>query len=370
MHLPVLKSPPEGTVLDKSTCQGKDNCVTCQLYVNNGGRCEGCSPQKKAKLTENFQWCHKECHSCTGYEVKVTAICCRSPLKDMYMTAVTKGAADWNKPKYDYKERAKLKFKQRAVFYISSGGVNTIASGGAQLIGDDHEVAAVNISRVWGSNGFYSKDMKDYLHMSPKTKLILLSMSKDDLLERAWTKEMYADVENLQRVGFDFWHPLSFSAYPNEARMHQYYQYLRTLYATEKSEAHFVSGDHYQVGLHLDDLYLESVKKVPQVVINTQFVVDDETWKWHLGLLKHYHEITPPNVAFWLVGATTPTFLHNARKYCGHRDLYFMSAKPLYLASKGQQLTLGGKSLKSTLPKLELVQENYRQFAQMVKQYS
>ena len=368
MKLPRLQPPKEGTLLDGSPCRGQQ-CQECALHFKKpGGRCGGCTPQKRSGEAPSFLWCYKQCHTCVGFKIRTTGVCCRSPLRDMYMTAVSKGAENLNLPQFKFKQRAPLQFNQRAVFYISSGGVNTIASGGKQLIGD-HEVAAVNISRVWGSNGFYSKDLKDYLHMSPNTKLILLAMSLDDLLERAWDKEMYADPTYIQSVGIDYWHPLSFSAYPANTHMHQYYQYLRTLYATEKSEAWFVSGDHYQLDMQFDDLFLQSVDAIPQVVINTQFISSDETLRWHLRLLRHYHKVAPARVSFWLVGAMNPTFMHNARAQCGTRAMYYFSSKPLYLASKGQELTLGGKSIASSLPKLELVQLNYEMFAKMVANY-
>lgn len=352
-----------------SVCQGTSNCVSCSLYSKNGGRCGGCTRDHADAMHPNFQSCYQQCHTCTGYKVNVTAVCCRSPLKDIYMGAVSKGAADWNHPAYTYKERPVLKFKQRAVFYISSGGVNTIAPGDKRLVDESHEVVAVNITRVWGSNGFYSRDLKDYLHLAPSTKLVLMTMCLDDLLERGWEKEMYADPQDIQRVGVDYWMPLSFSGYPKEAHMHQYYQTLRTLYVTEKMEAWWTTGDHNFPGINTDDLVQASAAKIPQMIFNMQFVNNDALLKYHLLFLKHYHKIIPAHVPFWLVGATTATFMHNVRLQCGTRDLYFLSAKPLYLASKGQQLALSGSSTKSKLPKWDLLQENYRIFAKTVKEY-
>ena len=174
MKLPVIKN--EQPITEPSTCKGKDFCSSCALFVGNNGRCDGCTPKHQAQLSPAFSACDRECGTCTGHKVLVPAICCRSPLKDIYLTAVTKGAADWNKPEYSYTKRPILDYKQKAIFYISSGGVNTIVPKGKPLVPEDHEVVAVNITRVWSGNGFYSKDLKSYLRLSPNTKLLLMTM--------------------------------------------------------------------------------------------------------------------------------------------------------------------------------------------------
>lgn len=367
MQLPRLHDRKDGEALSSSRCAG-DKCSECPLYKK---RCEGCSQAQRyghSLVAPNFLDCYQECNVCTGFKVNVPGICCRSPLRDMYLNALTKGAADWNQPTYQYTKRPLLQFKQRAIFYISSGGVNTITAGGKPLAGPEHEVVAVNITRVGGANGFYSQDLKDYLHLSPKTKLVLMTMCLDDLLERIWNREFYADVERFQRVGLDAWMPLSFSAYPEEAHTHQYYQLLRTLYATEKGQAWFTTGDHFLAGVHVNDLILKCLESIPQMVFNTQFA-EGARFKYHLVLFKKCHELAPAHVPFWFIGASTPEFMHNTRIVCGTRPLYYLSAKPLYLASKGQQLKVGGGSLKCDTPKWELLQENYRTFAQTVRSY-
>ena len=163
--------------------------------------------------------------------------------------------------------------------------------------------------------------------------------------------------------------PLSFSAYPEEANMHRYYQTLRTLFCTEKSQAWFTTGDHYLSNVRTDDLIQQSALAIPQLVFNMQFSMDGKWLKYHLRLLKHYHELLPANVSFWIVGASTPTFIHNARKVCGARPIYYVSAKPLYLAAKGQELTENGGSKKSTAAKHELLMDNFEQFASTVREY-
>ena len=371
MNLPKLKVLQ--AFKEPTACKGLEGCKTCHLFKENGGRCSGCSTQKQQTFKETgvFDACLGGCHTCAGYKVDYTAICCRSPLKDIYFTALTKGKrgkerknAQWN-----FTKRPLLKFKDKAVFMISSGGVNTIAPGDMKLV-ENHEVVAVNITRVWGSNGFYSKDLKDYLHLPKKTKLILLTMCLDDLLERAWKTEMYTEPEAFEKVGIDHWMPLAFSAYPEDANMHAYYQFLRTSMATEKSKSWWYSGDHYQIALQMDDLFKKGVEKIPQVMFNAQFLTTEAALRFNMRLFKHWHEIAPPETAFWFVGASTPSFFHNVRKLCGTRDLYFISPKMLYLASKGQAMTINGGSEPSDLSKHDLLQKNCNTFSRMVAKYA
>ena len=365
MKLPMLIQKP-GVALTRRDCQGEDGCGGCPLYRDNGGRCGGCTPRHREQLADNFRSCFGECHECTGFQVEVTAICCRSPLKDVYLTAVT-GGSEWNAPTYQFTERAAIRPTTHAIPYFTSGGISTVGPSEEYLVESD--IVAVNLSRVWGGRGFYSRDMKDYFRLPARTKLVLLTMTKDDVLERAWEQELYADPLEFSRVGFDYWMPLQFSAYPEEAKMHQYYQLLRTLRALEQSRAWFMTGDHHVEGFDVDDLVAEGCLHVPQITINTQFVTNDESLRWQLRMLRHWHATLPDRVAFFLVGQINPRFVTNVRAVCGARALYFISSKPFYLATKGQALRQSGKAQKSTLDKYDLFQHNLQQFAAIVDRH-
>lgn len=365
VRLPVLKEEPAfGNVY--KTCSTTDYCSSCVLFEKNGGRCGGCSPEHKKDMFGRFGGCYGECHSCTGYSVDVTGVCCRSPLKDTYMAIATKGAKDWNKPEFTYTARPRLTFKNKGVFYIASGGLSTIAPGMTRLIETD--VVAVNLSRVWGGNGFYSRDLKDYLRLPKSTKLILMTMTMDDLLEKAWEKELYADPTELEKVGLDHWMPIAHSSYPNEAHMHQYYQFLRVMQTTERMHAWFVLANRRQVGLKLDDLFLQAIEKIPNVVFNTQ--MEESGPEWHMRMIHSWHKLAPPHVTFWFVGAARPAFVYNTRKICGDRDLYFVSAKMMYGATKGKLVDEHGRIRPSEMPKIDLVKQNFQNFQRMLSHYA
>jgi hypothetical protein len=369
MLLPKLKIKA-GEVRDAVECEGLDTCATCVFYEKNGGRCSGCTKSKRDALAEEFQVCYRECDGCTGYKVEVTAICCRSPLKEVYMNAVTGNPENWNEPIFKYTKRPKLTFKQKAVFVIAAGGGPAIAaSRNTTLVPESHEVVAVSLRNVWSGRGFYSQDLKDYLKLAPSTKLVMLTNTLDDLLERAWEHESYGGPE-FTRVGIDAWMPLVMSTYKNDAHMHQLYQTYRSLYAAAKGQAWFVGGSSPFYGIKVDDLVHEATKFIPQMTFGTQFIVDDVMLKSLLRTVAHYHKLVDPRVAFWFLGANKPTLMHNIRQNIGDRDAYFLSPTLLQLANKGKRLTPEGKVvLDGVAAKYDLLQENYANYAALVKRY-
>jgi hypothetical protein len=371
VHLPQLKVLPSTEAV---TCTGKDHCKSCQLWTGNGGRCDGCTPDHKAKLSAEFQWCHKQCHSCTGYKATLTAICCRSPLKDIYLNAVTR-SKNWNKPKLNFTAREQISFDRKAILYLNFSGIKF-------LMGDrpkseylvDHEVVAVAHSYVKGMGGdFFSDDLHDYLRLPKTTKIILLTMTIDDHLERSWEKELYGSPEEYEKVGISYWMPLAFSAWGDSARMYQYYQIMRTMYCTDVSQAHFYSGDTRPSGIYLDDLHLRALEKIPQVIFNVSFIDSKPALKGYLAYIKSWNDFAPKHLSFWFVGHQSPTLVHNIRKHTGDRDIYFISGKPLYNATTCRVLLKSGserkipKSIK--VDKLKLLKENYERFEGIVDEY-
>lgn len=370
MKLPVLNYP-EGKTLNRSTCHGTDQCSGCKLFVKNEGRCGGCTPDHKALLSENYVACFKECNTCGGGgfdDVEAPSVCCRSPLKDIYMQSVA--GDDWNNPKRTYHERPAIKLKKKAVFYVTAGSIGTIVrEDDGYLVPPDTEAVAVSLARVWTGKRFASDDMHDYLRMPRKTKLMLFTMNRDDILESAWNAELYADPHKLQQIGFTSWMPIAFSSYRGDAHMQQYFNFLRTTYCIDKSQAWWFVGNYRRPGLRLEDMFDEIVAKVPQIVFNTQFLVSEEITKKALLDVKWFHERYPKNVAFWMVGTATPTFFHNVRKHVGDRDVYWVSGNPHHFATQGKEFAANGNGKKSRLPKHELVTANMKSFQDLVTNY-
>ncbi len=370
MKLPVLTTPREDSVVSVSYCGGLDGCKECQMYKDNGGRCDGCTSSHQEKLADDYLACYKQCHTCTGFRAEVSAVCCRSPLKEIYMGAAAKGD-DWNKVEWDLKKRPKLKFDTKAIFYVSAGSIGTlIEDPGGYLVPDDTEVVAISLSRVMGAHSFASKDIRDYLRIPPKTKMILLTMSKDDVLERAWEKCLYDKPELLQEVGFDYWMPLAFSSYRSDSRMQQYHAFLKTMYASEKSEAWFFNGNFLRPGLDLADQFDVGVQATPQIIFNAQFITKDEILRHTLRETTWFNERYPKKVAFWYVGSVLPRFIHNVRKICGNkRPLYFVSANPQHYAAQGREMKISGNGVPTTIDRPELLRMNQKTFEKVVNDY-
>lgn len=375
MRLPQLKVIQD-EVREPVSCTQHDYCSSCKLFHRNGGRCDGCTPQHRAELGQEFQWCHQECHSCTGYKTNVTAVCCRSPLKNMYLDAVTRNPDNWNELNYKYHDVDPIKYDRKAIFYFNYGSAMRITDGGKKGHLVDHEVIAVSMKEVKAQGkSFITNDLHDYLCLAKKTKIILTTMVIDDHLERAWTECWYErQAEECERVGVKYWMPLAFSTYNKDARMHSYYQFCRTQICTEASRAHFFAGN--VPWMKLDDVILKGVEKIPQVMFNTQLLpsdVKDPRFVSFFARMKWWHELVPKKVSFWFVGSVTPTFVHNLRKMCGKRDLYFVSGKPLYLAIHGKRLKPSGSEEKLAdevrADKLELIHDNYAVFERIVNSY-
>lgn len=356
-------------------CSQHDYCTGCKLFHKNGGRCEGCTKKHRAALRPEFRWCYQECHSCTGYKATVTAICCRSPLKNMYLDAVTQNPDNWNEPQYTFTKRPLLAFKRKAIFHIGQK-CNAKAVIGDAVI--DHEIVATNLKVVMkpSGKGFVSTDLHDFLSLNKRTKILLTTMDIDDLLEAAFKEEFYADPATYEKAGVSYWMPLAFSTYAGDAKMHRYYQFCRTMFCTDRSKPHFLPGYYLSPGMKTDDIITEALKSIPQVMFNAQFLgskKSDNTIQT-FRLIKRWHEFAPKHVAFWIVGASTPTFFHNVRRIVGDRDVYYVSAKAQYMTMWGQRMKEDGNE-RDLLPdehpeKPTLVRENFKTFARLVKTWN
>lgn len=368
MRLPKLNVIHD-EVREPMSCREHDYCSDCALYKKNNGRCSGCTTAQHAVLDTGFQWCYQECHTCTGYKAQLTAICCRSPLKTMYLDAVTKGAKDWNQPDYHYRKRKLIKLKQRAIPHINFGSCRNITDGGKRELFPGAEAVAVSLQYVKGRrSGFHSKDLHDYLCLSKQTKIILLTMDIDDELEANWDQEFYGGDE-YKEYGITYWMPLAFTASSTAAKMYNYYQFLRTQYATEQAQPHFHAGEYLGLGFDVEDLHQKATASIPNVIFNNQFL-RKETLPQMLLALKRWKSIVPEKASFWSVGTVTPTIAHNLKRLADAYPLYFIGSKPLYMAHTGKRLKLDGNDERiprhQAIDKWELLQENYETFKQIV----
>ena len=367
MKLPILRTSNKLRGLE--LCQGTDHCKDCSLSYRNGGRCSTCTQLHKSVLSPNFQACYQECNTCNkGYKVETPAICCRSPLKDAYLTALSRGT-DYNNPVFNPVKQPLLTFSQKAILNYAFGSPERIAPE-EEILFPDQEVALTTLSFVKGKQDvFYHSDLKKYLKLSPTTKLILSTMSIDDHLEAAWEREQYGG-DFYERVGVDYWTPLAFSIFGREPKMFQYYQFLRLLWSAEQGKSHFVISAVPRTSLQINDLLEKWLEASPQVMFNAQMATNEHIVH-HKTEAKFWDDLAPKHVAFWYVGASTPVFMANIREVLPKREIYWVSSKPMWCANSGKILRKDGGEARAefSISKKDLLYENAQNFTAIVSKY-
>lgn len=366
MALPKLTVISDNVKTRPLHCSSRpDRCDNCPAHKNNGGLCRGCTPLKLSKCEMSSCW--QECNTCTGYKVEVPAICVKAPLRNVYMSAVTGGAPSWAKAEYKFHSQKRIDLKCKTVVVARGGGVKLTKDSPYV---PELEMIGVTLSDVWSKGGgWFSHDLKDYLRLRRHQKLMLVTSVRDDILEDGWDAECFGG-ESHSRVGFDYWMPLSFSTYKKDSYMQQYFSVLRTMYAIMRGRAHFCTLTAYE-GLDLDHYYKEAIGVLKQMLVTSQFLVNDQALLAKIAWIKKWNDLTPATVPLWSVGMATPRYIHNVRKYAPERDLYFVSANPFRLAGHGKRLFDTGLAKKDpSLSKDELMYENQRALIRTVERYS
>ena len=333
-----------------SNCDLKDVCV------------RGCCTEHHECIQRT---CYRECNDCGGGPrlretgANVPAVCCKSPLKDVYLSQV-------RKEHYSFTKRDRIKLKQRSIV-VTQGSPGRVDRSPYL---EETRAIAVNLRHVWSGRGWFSQDMRDYLKIeSKRTKLILLTATHDDVLERAWDAEVHN--EDLESLGFTAWQALEFSQYGDYSRFNNLWQGYRTLRAIESSKAHFstivpnavkmTSGrDSYRP-------WYDCGKAIPQVLVNWQFtsIRDVNAYRWMVAWVKRHVKRIPAR-SLWFMGVVSADMVYNLQRAFPDHKCYFLSVNPWLAAHKGDEFSEKGKLKKSKLPKTELVLLNQRNYANLV----
>jgi len=215
--------------------------------------------------------------------------------------------------------------------------------------------------------------MRDYLQIEDKkTKVILLTTTLDDVLERAWASEVYnADFAAL---GFDYWHSLDFSEYDDMGRCHNLWTGYRTLYGIEKSGSHFsfvppAACNRESVGP--GSVWQKLVTRVPNIYVHLQWVRlsgknGNAVFKRALAPVVRWLRSSGVDATLWFVGVSSSNMAYNLKRLFFTYDCYFLSVNPWLAAHKGNLFSKEGKLLKSKLPKSELVLQNQRHYENLI----
>lgn len=353
-RLPRLRGDYESEEL--VTCDGH-SCEGCQLIdICNESRCKPDGVQRN---------CHLDCNDCGGgpqYQgtgANVPAICCKSPLKDVYLDKV-------RKEHYQFKKRPLLTFEQKHI--VMHHGL----FGGADvdLYPAGTEVAGVNLKHVWTTRGWHSRDMKDYLHIPSGTKLILLSCTYDDILERAWENEVHR--EDFAALGFDAWEIYELSIYPFYSNFYNLWNAFRTFYAGEASESWFMREPPFVVSVEKEGAYrhwAEWSAAVPQMTVNWQFIPirEEAAWKHAVAELRRALRRIPGVKALWFQGVASGPQIYNLRRVFSDYDCYFISSSPWMRAQQRKEFTATGGYAVSSADRLELLLQNQINYANLVQ---
>lgn len=335
----------------RQSCSGVDRCTGCRLFKGNKGVCKGCNPKCRMAV------CETQCGRCGGNVIDVPAVCIKSPLRDLLMKQV-ESLKGWHK-------RPPIKLKTRGML-VTIGGRSSVFGPGECPYAPEVEAVGVNLRHVWSARGgWYSKDMKDYMRVPKEKKLFLLTASYDDQLDKAWTADLF---DGFKDVGFDFWSPLLFSAYENDACMNQIWNYLRTLHSLKLSKGHFCDLPSRRFDLS-SDFFRTLFASVPNIMTNTQIGQPDDSWVRGLYAdITHVSSVCPPDATFWLLGVNSPKVLTAALLAASGRDVYATNTNVWIAAHKGYLFTPDGSSstFDRSMPKKDVILESQRNFLKMV----
>lgn len=360
--LPRLKDNYSGPVLQchKGDCTNiHERCPLNEVCIKG---CEfghdSCSQRK----------CTRQCNDCGG-GVRFQnsglnlcpAICGKAPLREAYL-------ADVMKDHYEFKKQPVLKFKNKAIIMLRAGfhGVQNALIEGLGAV-------CVPLSRVWSPRGWLSQDMKDLLCVPADVKLVLLSCTTDEVIERAYEQE--AHLDDIHSLGFDAWELYNFSWYEWYGRAQNIWNGYRAVRVGELSGSQFSQMPPPE--LRSDDPSILRPWKTwsmhaPQLTANWQFVrlKYPEVWKSAMASVLHSLKLMPGVKAVWFQGVSTGAQAYNIRLNMPPEvDCYFTSTLPWLYAFKGLELDpktgskIEGKSKKT---RQELLLQNQHAYVNLV----
>lgn len=280
--LPILKI----TDPIHQTCEGKNNCPTCPLFEKF---CRGCQTASKKEACGNQTSCQTGCNNCHGAQGRLIAgVCCKSPLAPFAIAQIK------TLPQLKYTPQPKLDFPDERI---------------PVLINRQHRspapVNAIGLPKVYSAarRCWKSKDIKDYLNLDKKTKLILLTSMRENqidvLMDKPWHEDVY-------RVGFDHWQAIGFSMFQDDGQMMRLLSFWRMMKGLSVSQAHFVPFS-YEASqrLMIDPYFEDAIKAVPNIFWEGSHGSEQSAAMLRtLGYVKKYGAIYGNKVSWFFRGFT------------------------------------------------------------------
>lgn len=332
------------------SCIGKDRCLSCRFFQVNRGPCKGCNPDCRMAR------CQTQCGRCGGNVVDVPAVCCKSPKS--YQELLFKPI----EREYKWHEVEPIKLKSRAVI-VTIGGRSSVFKPGESPYYPGIGAVAVNLRHVWSArNGWYSQDMKDYMGVPSDVKLVLLTAGYDDTLDRAWVSDLF---DGFGEVGFDYWAPILFSTYNNDAKMNGQFNYLRSLYSLWRSKAHFCPDP--PKGFASTD-FTVMTSAIKNVAFNVQLTDSTEIGLRVLASSAfNLHKMTHPEATIWAIGARSPKIVSILHASMPGRTIYCANTNVWLASHKGELYTRLGKTVMDrSISKRDVILQSQENFVRMI----
>lgn len=337
--LPLLQDSP----VEFQSCDDlPDRCNNCALYKS---RCRGCIESDKRNPASLFHCsqsnCLTQCNGCGGAKgVNVPTICCKSPVLNLAFPDLPLWSIPGQKNDLqNYHSAPQLDFKHKGI------NMNQGSPGKTwEPYPPETEVMAVSLRHIWSPRkGFWSKDLKDYLRLPSETKLIVVTMTKDNELESYWKHDMHGGP-SYEKVGIDYWMPIMFSNYREKGQMSNFYDGIRSFRSLKEGHSQFIPMSF--TNLVVEDLVLEAAKTIKNAVFNGQFILGKALLKVKIHELLYWHYVLPQDVNFYIVGPYSPKTIINIKRFIP-RTIYFISVSPWMAAVRGKIYNRKGKERKN-----------------------
>lgn len=280
LRLPVLKDMPAV----QQTCDG-GKCDTCALHET---WCYGCKPDTEISCGTQ-KTCQTQCETCHG-DPPVQGVCCKSPLAPYAVEKIrTLDSLQFNKV-------TRLKFPEDRIPILLDRHHKSPAP-----------VNCVSINRIYSlSKGWKSNDIKDYLQLDKSTKLIMSTVMTDDHLMKLIDSRWW---DTAPEVGIDYWEPMLFSMFIDEAKMQRLFNFWRTMQSMSDSGAHISPfTGHHAASFNIEPTLLRLHRAVPNIGVGLSHGSEQiDAQRRILGYVRKHAQLLGPEVSWFVQGMTAKT---------------------------------------------------------------
>jgi len=267
-------------------CPGQKLCSKCAWFDQNKG-CPGCNEDYKKRCIKSI-CAFTSCINCSGgMHAQEIGICGRAPKS--WRKRWDK-LLEYSVPNYAPKP-LNIRCRLIPVIYPQIKKYK-IPEKFPQI-----DAWAVPIHKVANRKGkFYSSDLKDYLGLPSKKKLILSTCSFDDYMEMLWRKGAEIDYEY---NNIDYWFPAHFSIYDDDSKIYQFANAKRQQIHAVWTKSQFV---WLRLGEHIPIEFLSPIRNAPSVLISTNQMIYKHNKEILNKEVKAADSWFPPKTAFFVIG--------------------------------------------------------------------